>query len=285
MSEAITTNTQTAAPQEFQTQQVPNVGGPRIPSAGPIDPPSRVGVPEAQATAQESAKETPVFDVEALAAALAKQNKTTEPEEKEETKDLPPTGNPAIDAGIAMLKKATGLSDADMLRAVGKAAEYGDENLIDTAYIKERFGEHADYAEMLAKAYLQDQVGQAQRAVQTAYDMVGGKDNWNSMTAVFNAKAPEHLRQAARALADSGNIEGAAKLIVESAQSMGIVPKVYPKLQGGGAINDALDAKGFSEAYASLRKEAGNQSLESSKFKPRLDALMARRQAGKMKGW
>lgn len=285
MSEAITTNTQTAAPQEFQTQQVPNVGGPRIPSAGPIDPPSRVGVPEAQATAQESAKETPVFDVEALAAALAKQNKTTEPEAKEETKDLPPTGNPAIDAGIAMLKKVTGLSDADMLRAVGKAAEYGDENLIDMAYIKERFGEHAVYAEMLAKAYLQDQVGQAQRAVQTAYDMVGGKDNWNSMTAVFNAKAPEHLRQAARALADSGNIEGAAKLIVESAQSMGIVPKVSPKLQGGGAINDALDAKGFSEAYSALRKEAGNQSLESSKFKPRLDALMARRAAGKAKGW
>ena len=66
---------------------------------------------------------------------------------------------------------------------------------------------------------------------------------------------------------------------------MGIVPKVSPKLQGGGAINDALDAKGFSEAYAALRKEAGNQSLESAKFKPRLDALMARRQAGKMKGW
>lgn len=281
MSEATTANVS----QEIQTQNIPNVGGPRIPSAGPVEPPSRIGVPEAQVPVQDSAKEAPAFDVEALAAALAKQNKTTEPEAKEETKDLPPTGNPAIDAGIAMLKKATGLSDADMLRAVGKAAEYGDENLIDTAYIKERFGEHADYAEMLAKAYLQDQVGQAQRAVQTAYDMVGGKDNWNSMTTVFNAKAPEHIRQAARALADSGNIEGAAKLIVESAQSMGIIPKVSPKLQGGGAINDALDAKGFKDAYAALRKEAGNQSLESAKFKPRLDALMARRAAGKAKGF
>lgn len=281
MSEATTANVS----QEIQTQNIPNVGGPRIPSAGPVEPPSRIGVPEAQAPAQESAKEAPAFDVEALAAALAKQNKTTEPEEKEETKDLPPTGNPAIDAGIAMLKKATGLSDADMLRAVGKAAEYGDENLIDTAYIKERFGEHADYAEMLAKAYLQDQVGQAQRAVQTAYDMVGGKDNWNSMTTVFNAKAPEHLRQAARALADSGNIEGAAKLIVESAQSMGIVPKVSPKLQGGGAINDALDAAGFAKEYAKLRQEAGNNSLQSKQFKARYDALVARRSAGKLRGF
>ena len=115
--------------------------------------------------------------------------------------------------------------------------------------------------------------------------MVGGKANWDAMTQVFNAKAPEHLRAAARALADSGNIEGAAKLVVETAQGMGLAPKLSPKLQGGGAINDALDAKGFAEAYSALRKEAGNQSLESSKFKPRLDALMARRQAGKLKGF
>lgn len=283
MSEAITTNTQTAPSQEFPTQQVPNVGGPRIPSAGPIDPPSRLGVPEAQAPAQESAKEVPVFDVEALAAALAKQNKPVE--EAAPAAELAATGNPAIDAGIAMLKSVSGLNDADMVRAIGKAVERGDETLIDTAFIKERFGEHAAYAEMLAKAYLSDQVGQAQRAVQSAHDMVGGKANWDAMTQVFNAKAPEHLRAAARALADSGNIEGAAKLVVETAQGMGLVPKVSPKLQGGGAINDALDAKGFSEAYSALRKEAGNQSLESSKFKPRLDALMARRQAGKMKGF
>ena len=279
MSEATTANVS----QEIQTQNIPNVGGPRIPNAGPVEPPSRVGVPEAQAPVQDSTKEVPVFDVEALAAALAKQNKPAE--EAAPAAELAATGNPAIDAGIAMLKSVSGLNDADMVRAIGKAVERGDETLIDTAFIKERFGEHAAYAEMLAKAYLQDQVGQAQRAVQAAHDMVGGKANWDAMTQVFNAKAPEHLRAAARALADSGNIEGAAKLVVETAQGMGLVPKVSPKLQGGGAINDALDAKGFSEAYAALRKEAGNQSLESAKFKPRLDALMARRQAGKMKGF
>lgn len=279
MSEATTANVS----QEIQTQNIPNVGGPRIPSAGPVEPPSRIGVPEAQAPVQESTKEAPAFDVEALAAALAKQNKPAE--EAAPAAELAETGNPAIDAGIAMLKSVSGLNDADMVRAIGKAVERGDETLIDTAFIKERFGEHAAYAEMLAKAYLQDQVGQAQRAVQSAHDMVGGKANWDAMTQVFNAKAPEHLRAAARALADSGNIEGAAKLVVETAQGMGLVPKLSPKLQGGGAINDALDAKGFAEAYSALRKEAGNQSLESSKFKPRLDALMARRQAGKLKGF
>jgi hypothetical protein len=279
MSEATTANVS----QEIQTQNIPNVGGPRIPSAGPVEPPSRIGVPEAQAPVQDSTKEVPVFDVEALAAALAKQNKPVE--EAAPAAELAETGNPAIDAGIAMLKSVSGLNDADMVRAIGKAVERGDETLIDTAFIKERFGEHAAYAEMLAKAYLSDQVGQAQRAVQSAHDMVGGKANWDAMTQVFNAKAPEHLRAAARALADSGNIEGAAKLVVETAQGMGLVPKLSPKLQGGGAINDALDAKGFKDAYAALRKEAGNQSLESNKFKPRLDALMARRAAGKAKGF
>ena len=279
MSEATTAQVS----QEIQTQNIPNVGGPRIPSAGPVEPPSRIGVPEAQTPVQESTKDVPAFDVEALAAALAKQNKPAE--EAAPAEELAETGNPAIDAGIAMLKSVSGLNDADMVRAIGKAVERGDETLIDTAFIKERFGEHAAYAEMLAKAYLQDQVGQAQRAVQSAHDMVGGKANWDAMTQVFNAKAPEHLRAAARALADSGNIEGAAKLVVETAQGMGLVPKLSPKLQGGGAINDALDAKGFAAAYSALRKEAGNQSLESNKFKPRLDALMARRAAGKAKGF
>lgn len=281
MSEATTANVS----QEIQTQNIPNVGGPRIPNAGPVEPPSRIGVPDAQAPVQDSTKEVPVFDVEALAAALAKQNKPEEAKAGEASAELAATGNPAIDAGIAMLKSVSGLNDADMVRAIGKAVERGDETLIDTAFIKERFGEHAAYAEMLAKAYLQDQVGQAQRAVQSAHDMVGGKANWDAMTQVFNAKAPEHLRAAARALADSGNIEGAAKLVVETAQSMGIVPKVSPKLQGGGAINDALDAAGFAKEYAKLRQEAGNNSLQSKQFKARYDALVARRSAGKMRGF
>lgn len=281
MSEATTANVS----QEIQTQNIPNVGGPRIPNAGPVEPPSRIGVPEAQSPVQESTKEVPAFDVEALAAALAKQNKPEEAKAEEASAELAETGNPAIDAGIAMLKSVSGLNDADMVRAIGKAVERGDETLIDTAFIKERFGEHAAYAEMLAKAYLQDQVGQAQRAVQAAHDMVGGKANWDAMTQVFNAKAPEHLRAAARALADSGNIEGAAKLVVETAQGMGLVPKVSPKLQGGGAINDALDAAGFAKEYAKLRQEAGNNSLQSKQFKARYDALVARRYAGKMRGF
>ena len=128
---------------------------------------------------QQQGKDSPdptkiPLDIEALKAALDKGGDST----KEQPQELAQTGNPTIDAGVAMLQKVSGLTDSDMVRALGKALEYQDPNLIDTAFIKERFGEHAAYAELLAKAYLEDQVGQATKAVQEAYDIVGGKENW-----------------------------------------------------------------------------------------------------------
>ena len=162
--------------------------------------------------------------------------------------------------------------------------EYNDPNLIDSAFIKERFGEHAQYAELLAKAYLDDQIGQAQRAVTAAYDLVGGKQNWETASQLFNAKAPEHVRAAARALANSGDVTGAAKLVVETVQGLGLIAKEAGILKGGTALDGALSAADFSKEYLALRKEAGNRSLESPKFAQRYQNLLSRRSAGKAKG-
>lgn len=271
------------------TTHVENSGGPQIPNAGtPAKAPNTQGVPTGEpgtSDAQNPQATTQGLDIEALAAALQK----GKPEDKaapaqENTQELAQTGNPAIDAGIAMLTKVSGLNDADMQRAIGKAVEYGDKNLIDKAYIKERFGEHAAYAEMLAEAYLDDQAGQAQRAVTEAYDVAGGKENWDVAAQVFNGKAPEHLRSAARALANSGDLKGAAKLVVETCQSMGLIPNVNPQLRGGAGNYGALSAAEFSKEYQALRKEAGNRSLESNQFKQRYDDLLQRRAAGKRQG-
>lgn len=258
-----------------ETTVVENVGGPKIPGpqAG-VKAPNMQGVPQQEQDVAPSA-----LDIEALAKSLNK-SETVDSAEK----DLAETGNPAIDAGIAMLKQVSKLTDADMVRAIGKAVEYKDSNLIDTAFIKERFGEHAAYAELLAKAYLEDQVGQAQKAVNAAYEAAGSKEKWDAAAQVFNAKAPEHLRKAARALADSGDIQGASKLVLETCQSMGMIAQVNPKLQGGAGTAGALTAKAFSEEYAKLRKEVGNRSLESSAFNGRYQELLARRAAGKRAG-
>ena len=194
------TDTTTAAEAAPETTVLENVGGPKIPGGPGPKAPNMQGVPQEQAAtaaAPTPGAEPPAFDVEALAAALAKHGKpeAAEPQAEAAT-ELAETGNPAIDAGIAMLKQVSKLNDADMVRAIGKAVEYNDPNLIDSAFIKERFGEHAQYAELLAKAYLDDQIGQAQRAVTAAYDLVGGKENWETASQLFNAKAPEHVRAA-----------------------------------------------------------------------------------------
>ncbi|WMX18814.1 capsid assembly scaffolding protein [Escherichia phage vB_EcoP_PAS7] len=271
MSEAIQ-DVSSAVP---ETTVIENVGGPKIPG-----PQGGVKAPNMQGVAQPQEQEVPAaLDIQALAQSLNKSETVTT-----EEKELAETGNPAIDAGIAMLKQVAKLNDADMVRAIGKAVERGDATLIDTAFIKERFGEHAAYAELLAKAYLDDQVGQAQKAVNSAYEAAGGKEKWEAAAQVFNAKAPQHLRNAARALADSGDIQGASKLVLETCQSMGMIAQVNPMLKGGAGTAGALTAQAFSEEYAKLRKEVGNRSLESSAFNGRYQELLARRAAGKRAG-
>ncbi len=282
------TDTTTAAVAAPETTVLENVGGSKIPGGPGPKAPNMQGVPQEQAAtaaAPTPGAKPPAFDVEALAAALAKHGKpeAAEPQAEVQT-ELAETGNPAIDAGIAMLKQVSKLNDADMVRAIGKAVEYNDPNLIDSAFIKERFGKYAQYAELLAKAYLDDQIGQAQRAVTAAYDLVGGKQNWETASQLFNAKAPEHVRAAARALANSGDVAGAAKLVVETVQGLGLISKEAGILKGGTALDGALSAADFSKEYQALRKEAGNRSLESPKFAQRYQNLLSRRQAGKAKG-
>lgn len=272
------------------TTKVENQGGPQIPGLGQgsLNAPNMQGVPQtvpAEPDAKNPQTQQQGLDIEALAQALNKaQGGPGKDGAAAEPKHLENTGNAAIDAGVAMLTKVSGLNDSDMQRAIGKAVEYGDKNLIDTAFIKERFGEHAAYAQLLAEAYLDDQVGQAQRAVTEVYDLVGGKGNWDATAQIFKAKAPEHLQNAARALANSGDLKGSAQLVVETCQSLGLIPNVNPQLRGGAGNYGALSASDFTKEYQALRKEAGNQSLESSKFKDRYESLLQRRSAGKRMG-
>jgi len=162
--------------------------------------------------------------------------------------------------------------------------ERGDPTLIDKAFIKERFGEHAEYAELLAKAYLEDQVGAVNKQLQSAYDSVGGKGNWDSLSQVFSAKAPDYARAAARALAESGDIAGASKLVLETCKSLGVIPDLGNQIKGGTTSSDALDAAGLKSEMQKLREEAGFRSLQSRQFKDRYESLIARRAAGKRAG-
>lgn len=199
--------------------------------------------------------------------------------------DLAQTGNAVLDAGIKMMQQTAGLNAEDVNRILSQAFERGDASLVDTAYIKERFGEHAGYVEQLAKAYIDHTTEQTQSTVKAVYELAGGEEAWGLHNQTFQQHAPKHLQAAAHALAEAGDFEQAASLIVEFSKGTGLVPVAGQHIQGGGAVaNGALTAAGFKDELAKLRSAVGNRSLESGAPKAQYDALVRRRQAGRQAG-
>lgn len=211
---------------------------------------------------------------------------TPEVEKPEFTPDnLANTGNPVLDAGIKMMQQVAGLNSADVERIMAKAYERGDASLIDTAYIKERFKEHADYVEQLAGEYIKHTQERVTTVVDEVYKAAGGKEGWELANQTFAAHAPEHLKNAVEALSNSENFTAAAQLVIEFARSSGMVPVPGEHIQGGGAVaNGALSQENFRKELSALRKSVGNRSFESGPAKAQYDALVRRRQAGMQRG-
>lgn len=202
-----------------------------------------------------------------------------------DAEDLAQTGDAVLDAGIKMMQTVAGLNSADVERILSMAYERGDASLVDVAYIKERFGEHAAYVEQLAKAYIERTQERVNGVVKQVFEKAGGQENWNLLNQTFQQHAPAGLKKAAEALANSEDFVGAAELIIEFSQSTGLVPVKGQHIAGGGAVaNGALSADGFKAEMAKLRAAVGNRSFESGPAKAQYDALVRRRQAGRMQG-
>lgn len=268
----MTDQVQDAPASELIQEQAPT-GVPQIPAAG--KPPSYQGVP----VEKHPQAVVPTSDAPNAQAPAAPTSATAQ------TGELESTGNAVLDSGLKTLQGITGCTQEDMQRAVAAAIKTGDASLIDEAFIKEKFGEHAEFATSLAKAYIQDSQEQEQRLVQGIYSAAGGKEQWDYMNQVFQGSAPEYLKNIVQAAVQAGTLEDAAQVVIQYAQSAGVTPQNKGVVHGSGGTGlGALSQSEFREAYAALRKEAGNQSLESPKFKPKLDALYARRQAGMSMG-
>lgn len=275
---------------ENQQVQVPNEGGPKIPGV-PGKAPNMQGVPaQEEAGAPVEGKESEEvkasdFSLDALKALLGEkteQEKSTDAKVDDEPLE---TGNPIIDAGISMLQKVANLNNSDVQRALGNALKFNNPELIDTPFLKERFKDHADMAEMLCKAYFKEAQSSADSLVQDVYKAAGGQEQWNVLKDSFKAKAPAHQQAAARALIDSGKVNEGVSLILDYCRSQGLVVTQGTQVKGqAGLAGAALSSSEFSAEYAKLRKEAGNRSLQSGPFAARYESLLARRQAGKSIG-
>lgn len=171
----------------------------------------------------------------------------------------------------------------DLERAIGKALQFGKPELIDSAYIAEKGGAHAKQLEVIAKAIVERVQSQAQAGATAAHDIAGGPDNWNAASAAFNSAAPEHLKQVVIEMINSGKperIKAGAKLVVEYAQSGGLVAKAPGMVQAGvagGMPVQALSKAEYQAARLKLDKQDRNYATQAA-------ALFTQRQAGVARG-
>ena len=228
----------------------------------------------------------PIAEIPGVTAPVIEQKSDVLPE----ASAIESTGNAVLDVAVGTFVSMTGCTDADIKRALGKAAEYADEGLIDTAFLKERFGKHGEQAIALAKAVLQQELATAassKAAAQTAVvEVAGSAENWNSAVTVFNAHADAETKQMVKVLLDNGLIKQGAAQLMQFVQASGRVPVVSGlKLQGNPVnTNAGLSAAEFSSELQKLKTEAAGRSLETGPFSVRYNELMQRRAAGRAAG-
>jgi hypothetical protein len=245
-----------------------------IPSPVHIPGPATTPTPDAVA---------PVVPVQPVAPVVPAVLPVTEPTTTDSVMD---TGNAALDAAINVFTTVTKATEADMVRAVGKALEYGREDLIDVAFIKEKFGVNADQAIQLAKAAITEKASNLVRQETEVHTLAGGKANWDAAISVYHTNAPEYMKAAIVGLMDSGKVKEGTQMLLDFAKSQGLTPGAplldNPAVVPGAA--GALDATGFRVELDKLYKEAGGRSLESGVYGDRYKSLMARRDAGRQLG-
>lgn len=268
--------------------RMPNQPASTAPAAAPAEPtsnnqPANTEVPVVTASVVPTA---PVAEIPGVTAPATEQK----PDVLPEASAIESTGNAVLDVAVGTFVSMTGCTDADIKRALGKAAEYADEGLIDTAFLKERFGKHGDQAIALAKAVLQQELAQAassKAAAQAAVvEVAGSAENWNSAVTVFNAHADAETKQMVKVLLDNGLIKQGAAQLMQFVQASGRVPVVSGlRLQGNPAnANAGLSAAEFSSELQKLKTEAAGRSLEAGPFSVRYNELMQRRAAGRAAG-
>lgn len=197
------------------------------------------------------------------------------------------TGNAALDTAINVVLKSVGATQADVDRLVAKALEFDNAALIDEVFARERFGDSANQVIELAKAAVAESVASIERTKQTVFQIAGGEENWQNAVSLFNHSAPDHLKEAAKFLLDSGKVQEGVRLIMDNVVNAGLVSQVNPTVASGPVVpsnSGALSAQGFSEAMSALKKEAGNRSLESGPFADKYNQLIQRRQLGRRAG-
>lgn len=255
---------------------------PGIPGAG--DPPNMSGIPGGGAPAPAPAPAPLPPGVPAAGAPVAPVAPAPAPVTPAKAPAVPVVA-PAGTDPVSIVANLAGLSADDLARVMANAKAYGDPALLDVAFLQEKAG---DKAAMLLPL-LQQQIAQEQAATQQkiadVYAMAGSKEAWDSQVGIFNAKAPDTLRNTVAFLFDNGQDKGAAELLLSFVKSAGLAPAGYTGTPGVAApAANGFTREQFQAAMQELQKSVGNRSLESPDVYPKYQALLERRALGRSMG-
>ena len=178
--------------------------------------------------------------------------------------------------------KSTGATDADIERACQNALAYGDPNLIDRAFLTERFKDRADDAIAIVEAVIEQHGIEKQRTVDAVYGLAGSKENWDAALSAYKQHAPAGLQKALGLMFNSGNaadVKEAAGLVLEYAKGSGTAcgSLTLATLDHNAAASEGLSASEFQAAMSKL-------NTNSRTYHADYDRLMNMRRIGKQLG-
>lgn len=168
----------------------------------------------------------------------------------------------------------------DLDRALAKAIQYGQPDLIDVAYLKEKGGTNADNLITIAKSLVTQIANVAEANTKAVYALANGQENWETAVTAFNQFADPTQRKTISDLLDSGKpqfVQYAAQTVLAFSRQSGAVPFTGQQIQTGQAsvaASQGLSKAQFQAELAKLNRNAPDYAEQSN-------ILLGRRQLGK----
>ena len=180
------------------------------------------------------------------------------------------------------VRSIAGILDAhyptlDKERLLGRAVATGDPELIDLHYLRDIAGDQADLLQPLLEEVVNTVANGYEEAVNSIYEYVGGRDQWEAIRGQFISKAPQGMRNYVRSLIDSQDpdkVREGIEFIVDYSRSTGLVDTPQRRLYGDNVGDGAsLTQQQYLEEYAKLDSLRGNPR----EYNKRVTELRSRR--------
>lgn len=194
------------------------------------------------------------------------------------------TGDNVLDASIASTLTTMGSNPEEFLKIVGNAVAYQDLNLIDTTTLQQKYPQYADVIKAYAGAMIAQNAKQAQQVQDIAYSVASGKDNWTRAVSIFNAKAPDYLKETVKSMIDNGYVKEGATMLMQTVGNLGSSSNTMPAFTGNTSTYQGISYAQMKKELDNLITEAGGASLESGEYGERYKALMHQRAIGRRMG-